>query len=1848
MSRLFNEKLTAFFLSAAIIPICLFFNGCYPVASSNKKAQAPKNKSERAASLKSSAALTNATGADIIDGVPADYSLLNNFPAPLKSGDAVKYQVNKTYGNLPLRFEINQGQVDSKVKFVSRAGGHNFFFTPDEYTLVFNKSASKNESEKLKAAPAAQTSEIVQSRAIKMKLVGANPNADVTGFDSQETKTNYFTEKDRKKWKTNIPNYNKVKYTGVYRGVDMIFYGNQRRLEYDIIISPKVNPQIVKIGYDGAQKLYIDKDGRLALVADGETLYQSKPVIYQEIDGRKKFVEGGYQILGKSTVGFKTGAYDVTKPLIIDPVMEYSTFYGGTGEDQIYDIALDAAGNIYATGSTNSANFPTTAGSFSTAVSGSKDAFILKINPSGTALIYSTYVGGAGDDIASGIGVDTAGNAYIAGKTTSVNFPTTLNSIQPVYGGGGSDAFVLSLNPQGNALRYATYLGGQNTDTGTDMALDQSGNAYIVGDTLSTNFPVASAFQTSFKGGYSQWGDPLEDLFVSKLDSNGSALIYSTYLGGYDADQSSAITIDSSGNAYVTGRTYSTDFPTVNAFQSQKADSYTDVFVSKLNSTGNALAFSTYLGGGKECYQCSAWNMGSDIFVDSAGYVYVTGITDSAYFPTTPGVFQPNRIHFNVWSAFTTKLNPSGGSLVFSTYLGGNGDVNPRTIAVDSLGYVFIAGVTTASDLPVANPWQGSFGGSGDVFITRFTPDASRLSCSTYYAPNGFDYASSLALDASGGVYVAGYTGGFGTYDGFVTKFSNFSSHSIAGRISRPDGTGIPNVSVQMSGTRSGWRTTDANGNYSFQYVEPNGNYTITPQSYPLVFLPASHTINSLTGNVVADFTVEVYRISGRITDPNGEGVGAATVTLSGNRNAVTTTNTNGDYSFDQLPGGSYTVTPSKPDQIETFTFSPSSYSLTLNSNQTANFSAASTITSSLNPTADAYVQDGTSANANFGAAGTLKVETDTKTGNGKNFDAYLKFNLSGINRQIQSAKLRIYAASSTTGSVTTSAYSVGAVNWVESGAGGINWTNKPARSASALTGASAAVTGTAFSTYELDVTNYIKSEKTAGRNTVSLALHNPSASTLFITANSREAATNKPQLIITTAGGNNIAPSVTMTAPANGTIFGAPANIAVSAAASDVDGSISKVDFYNGTTLIGSSTVPASGNTYSVNWSNVAAGGYVLSAIAFDDKGAPSVSAPVNIAVNASNNLPEVSVISPVNNSTFAVGTNINLAATAGDADGSIGKVEFFSGSTLIGTATTPTAGNTYSVTWNNAATGAHVVTAKATDNNNGTTTSTAINIKVVGQIGLSPTADAYVQDGTSATTNFGTAAELRTQASAATGSNRETYLKFDLTAATGINKAVLRLYGRLSDTTAGSVPVSVYAVTTTGWIESGSSSITWNTKPAAGATALAGTTVTGNTPQWYELDLTSYIQTEKAAGRNAVSFAIKGNANSSPYVNFNSRESSTNQPQLIMQTTQPRDVLMVVGSATLNTGDNAVKTRLQNLGFTVTVKAAGSTTSTSIKNTDADGKALVLVSSTVTPANVGTKLKNIPVPVLNWEFDLADDFAMTNTVSGTDFGTAASQTQAVIIAPAHALSAGLTGTVSLASAASTFSWGKPNANADKIAALTTDSTKPVIYGYDTGKAMFGGLESPARRVAVYLSDTTAASLTANGGELFDAAVKWAAQLNISPTISLLSPNSGAVGTAVTITGTNFGSAQAGGGVTFNGVAASVTGWSNNVINTVVPPGATTGAVVVTAGEISSSGATFTVNIPNADADGDGLPDAWEMQFFGNLNYGANDDPDGDGVTNLQEYLQGRNPTRGIISLPNAVDLKVYTQLEP
>jgi len=709
------------------------------------------------------------------------FPLIVGFACPAAAADDAR--VNETYGKLQLHFEANRGQTHKDVRFLSRGPGYSLYLSSGEAVLVLTRPNpdEKKRDARSRRERGAQTP--VKSLALGMSLVGAAPEPAVSGLEEQPGTANYFLGKDSAKWLTKVPTYAKVHYRDVYPGIDLVYYGSQRQLEYDFVVAPGADPKKIVLGFKGADRLEIDAKGELVLRAAGGDIRQHKPIIYQNIDGSRREISGGYVRKGANRVGFQVAAYDRSRPLVIDPVLSYSTFLGGSGFNGGFGIAVDADGNAYVVGWTNSSNFPTTAGAFQTIFGGgtstSYDTFVTKLNPTGSALVYSTYLGGSASDAGRKIAVDAAGNAYVVGQTLSSNFPTTAGAFQTSFGGGYSDAFLTKLSPTGSALVYSTYLGGTGEDDGSGISVDADGNAYVAGFTQSADFPAtAGAFQTTFGGGYG-------DAFVTKLDPTGSALVYSTYLGGTDSDAAGnpGLAVDASGNAYVTSETTSTDFPTTaGAFQTTLSG-YQNAFVTKLDPTGSALVYSTYLGG-------SITDSTRAIAVDADGNAYVTGVTTSTDFPMTARAFQTS-FGGGRNDAFVVKLNTAGSSLVYSTYLGGSGKDSGSAIAVDTAGNAFVTGTTNSSDFPTTiTAFQTSFGGGtnevfswdigGDAFVTKLNADGSALVYSTYLGGSENEHGYGIALDAQANpnAYVTGSTS---SYWNFPTTAGAFQTGMAGG-----------------------------------------------------------------------------------------------------------------------------------------------------------------------------------------------------------------------------------------------------------------------------------------------------------------------------------------------------------------------------------------------------------------------------------------------------------------------------------------------------------------------------------------------------------------------------------------------------------------------------------------------------------------------------------------------------------------------------------------------------------------------------------------------------------------------------------------------------------------------------------------------------------------------------------------------------------------------------------------------------------------------------------------------------------------------------------------------------------
>ncbi len=712
-------------------------------------------------------------------------------------------RMSEAYGKLPLSFEANEGQFDSRVEFVSRSAGNTLYLTTAEAVLNLAGSAqiaSPSRPAKF-AVPEPQRRANVESdgATLRMKLVGANHAARARGIDELPGKSNYFIGNDPKKWRVNVPTYAKVKYEQVYPGVDLVYYGNQRELEYDLIVAPGADPRHITLAFEGAQEMRIDATGSLVVTTPTGSVRQHKPVAYQETGGQRKKVRVHYVRRGPNQVGFEIASYNARAPLTIDPVLSYSTYVGGSRFDQAYGVAVDFAGNAYVTGITTSTDFPVTSNAFQRtnggAGFGSSDTFIFKLNSTGNFLSYSTYLGGHHDDAGYGIAVNSAGEAFIAGYTRSTNFPTTPGSFQPSHSGSicafgepCTEAFITKLSASGSALFYSTYLSGHGAAVANGIALDSAGSAYITGTAYSTDFPTTpGAFQPAFGGGS-------DDAFVTKLNAAGSALEYSTYLGGARIERGNGedfgfgIAVDSSGNAYISGATESGNFPTTpGAFDpvGDGGDTF-NAFVTKLNQNGSALVYSTYLTGGTT-------DIARAIALDITGNAYVTGETNSSNFPTTPGAFQVSGGGFG--DAFITKLNTTGSALIYSTYLGGSTNSDSGyAIAVDSSGNAYVTGQARAIDFPTTpDAFQLTGGVNGDAFVTKLNAPGTALLYSSYLGGGDFDFGAGIAIDPSRNAYVIGatYSSNFpvtpnsyqpinsGDSDAFVAKITEIAPYDL-------------------------------------------------------------------------------------------------------------------------------------------------------------------------------------------------------------------------------------------------------------------------------------------------------------------------------------------------------------------------------------------------------------------------------------------------------------------------------------------------------------------------------------------------------------------------------------------------------------------------------------------------------------------------------------------------------------------------------------------------------------------------------------------------------------------------------------------------------------------------------------------------------------------------------------------------------------------------------------------------------------------------------------------------------------------------------------------------------------
>ncbi len=830
-------------------------------------------------------------------------------------------QIAEVYGKLPLSFEANVGQTDRRVKFVSRGAGYVLFLTGDELILKLKKQAQgAGKPDPLRRSPKLEQA---NQSVLRIKLAGSNGNARATGLEEQPGKSNYFIGSDRSNWRTNVPNYSKVRLHDVYPGIDLVYYGNHRRLEEDFVVAPGADPAGIAMKIGGAARISIT-DGELVVAGDGGEVRLRKPTIYQETANGRREVSGAYALRSTGEVTIRVSNYDRSQPLIIDPVLAYSTYLGGSVADYGNSIAVDSSGEAYVTGIAESANFPGTGpSSIQPTLGGSNNAFVTKINAAGTAIVYSTYLGGSGSDTGNGIAVDSSGNAYVTGVTASTDFPT-MNPIQPAMSGDFYNVFVTEINAEGTMLVYSTYLGGNgndghaglgiNGDAAYGIAVDPAGNAYVTGLTFSSNFPTKNPLQATLGSGANF------NSFVTEISAGGTALVYSTYLGGDYDDQGYAIAVDSAGNAYVTGSTNSPNFPGTSTSPIQStlegtsasscsvidlAPCVTNAFVTKIAAGGMAIVYSTYLGG-------TTGDIGAGIAVDSSGNAYVTGSAGSANFPGTSS--SPIQSHLGglgadyVTNAFVTEINAAGTALVYSTYLGGSTSDAGNAIAVDSSGNAYVTGYTDSADFPTVNAIQPSLIDFSDLFVSEINAGGTALVYSTYLggSPNYDDSGHGIAVDCSGSAYVTGSTESTnfnGTTSsliqptkpnvpdnstGFVTKIAPVAFTTSAGRI------GVCAVPVASLPTPLPAGVTFPYGFFSWTVtgLTPGQTVTVT-MTFPAA-IPSdaqywkviggewtnATSLFTANGTNVATLTItdggfgdEDGTVNGSITDPGGVGI---------------------------------------------------------------------------------------------------------------------------------------------------------------------------------------------------------------------------------------------------------------------------------------------------------------------------------------------------------------------------------------------------------------------------------------------------------------------------------------------------------------------------------------------------------------------------------------------------------------------------------------------------------------------------------------------------------------------------------------------------------------------------------------------------------------------------------------------------------------------------------------------------------------------------------------------------------------------------------------------------------------
>lgn len=677
--------------------------------------------------------------------------------ALMPTSHAKQLSLRENLRQLPLRFEPAAGAA----RFEARADGHHLSLTGTEAVLR------------------------LASAELRMQLVNADPAARGAGIDELPGQSNHLLGNDPRAWRTGVVGFAKVRYRHVYPGIDLVYYGRGRQLEYDFRLAPDARPEAIKLRFSGAQRMVVDAAGDLVLDVNGEEVRMQRPVAYQEQNGQRREIAARYVINERREVAFTVAAYDRTRPLVIDPVLTYAALIDS---EFINAIAIDTEGAIYFTGLARSAVFPISPGAQRT-VRGELNrsaAYVAKLNAAGTALVYATYVGGfEGYDYPFGIAVDGSGHAYVVGVSASPDFPTTAGALQRSFNGPeqGTDGFALKLNPTGTGLVYATFLGGLGSEQASDVAVDAAGNAYIAGNTGSSNFPISPDAPQRSISGFNGSG------FVSKLNAAGSGIVWSTFVGRSNRDSAQAVAIDPVGNAYVTG------------------EAFPNIYAAKINVDGKSFGYYTRLTGP------SAYSEGLSIAVDAAGNAYFTGLAHPGLM-TTSNAFQ--RQHGGgTYDAFVAKLD-AAGVVAYLNYLGGRGSDTGSSIAVDAEGSAYVAGETYSDNFPTQNAFQPNFSGGNassntNAFVTKLSAEGATLGFSSYYGLGG-DAVTDIVVTEPGKVIIAGRGAALSAGEFFSTNPTALQSPygTIGGFITKLDETrpGAADLTVTLTPNGSFYQNT--------------------------------------------------------------------------------------------------------------------------------------------------------------------------------------------------------------------------------------------------------------------------------------------------------------------------------------------------------------------------------------------------------------------------------------------------------------------------------------------------------------------------------------------------------------------------------------------------------------------------------------------------------------------------------------------------------------------------------------------------------------------------------------------------------------------------------------------------------------------------------------------------------------------------------------------------------------------------------------------------------------------------------------------------------------------------------